>query len=325
MMYVPDDGTARRGIALFAALALMMIIALLVVGGAAASTLAHRASRLSQSDALLTAAGDYAANTLLADPVAYGLADLPLGQTHIVVIGDSAAGSATSARVAVTRLRNGVLWLVAEASIQGVDQGHRRINVVAHFPFLGPPPSAVVTSRGGVRVGNGVVFLSDSSHDDAECAVSASADVIVTPGSTNFGTDSVRVTAQGGAADSTTYFLSRGQLAALDETGLAVHVRGDTTIAGGVMDGVLIVDGNLTIAGAFAANGLLVVRGQIDAHVGGFSLTGAMMSFAPPSDSAPTVNLAGATLRYSRCAVDRGLRHTLLPQPVRQRSWAELF
>ena len=69
-----------RGVALFAALALMSVIALLVAGAAASTRASQRASRLARTDASLTTAADYALANVLADARGLGFADLPLGR-----------------------------------------------------------------------------------------------------------------------------------------------------------------------------------------------------------------------------------------------------
>ena len=149
--------------------------------------------------------------------------------------------------------------------------------------------------------------------------------MIVAPGAVVSGGDSSRVAMRPSAADTSGYYLTASQLATLDSAHTIVHVRGDTTLTGGSgLDGILIVDGSVTIVGAYRATGLIVARGPIVATGGGFSLTGAALSFATPA-SAPAIELSDATIRYSICAVARAFRVALAPRPVRQRSWAEVF
>ncbi|HTE43676.1 MAG TPA: hypothetical protein VK636_00420 [Gemmatimonadaceae bacterium] len=314
---------SRRGIALFAALMLMVLIALLVAGAVAASTAAQRSSRLSANDALLTASTDYALGTVLADARSFRLADLAMGQATALDLSASASG-VTQVTVNATRLPGGVVWLVADATIAGGDQGHRRVNLVVRFPNLGAFPDAPIVARGDVHLGHDVVFQSDASGD-GECARTPTLDVIVGPTSVVTGGDSSRVATRPMAMDVATYFLSASQLAALDTGGAVVHVRGDTTITGGAFDGILIVDGVLTIAGTFSATGIIVARDRIVTASSGFTLTGNILAFANPSNGDPAMEIFGATIRYSTCSAARALRHALQPHPVRQRSWAEMF
>jgi hypothetical protein len=315
----------RRGIALFAALALMALIALLVAGAVASSTVAQRSARMSFTDAMLTAAADYALNTILADPPRFGLADLTLGQRTLFEI---SVPTMKDARVfvGVTRLPGGVLWLVADAASTDVDQGHRRFNLIARFPVVGALPEAGLVARGNVQLGHDVLFQTDTSHD-AECSAHASVDVVVAPGARVSGGDSSRVAIRSSAADTSAYLLAASTRAVLDSARTIIHVRGDTAITGGSgndLAGILIVDGSVTITGAYVATGLIVARGRIQVSGGGFSLVGAMLSFAEPAAD-PAIDVSDAIVRYSPCAVAHAFRTALAPHPVSQRSWGEVF
>jgi hypothetical protein len=316
------DGSRRSGIALVAALALMAVIALLVAGAAAATNLTQRMSRLARTDGSLTSAADLALTTVLADWRQLALADLPLGTPTALDIPIPGAAD-VHAVVVVTRLPLGILWMVADVSVDA-DHGHRRVNLVAAFPSLGRRVAAAVTSRGDIQLNTGVTFAADSDSDP-ECATADGRPIAVAPGAAVIGIDSSSVAISTDALDSATYFLTERQLTALRDGGHLIRVFGDTTIAGGTFDGILIVDGALTISGPYAATGVIVARGPIDATSGGFSLTGALMSYAPTNSGAPTIKFSGVTIRYSLCAVDRALRRTLVPRPVVQRSWAEVF
>src|SRR5215208_5858250 len=236
-------GDQRRGIALVIALALLTLLGLLIAGAFASSTLGERSSRLTQSDAQLAASGDYAINTVLGDPRSYGLADLPFGEARTFDVSIPNA-SGIRAVVSATRLRAGILWLVADVTMAGIDQGQRRVSVVARFPSLANIPPAGLVSGGNVIARESVVFVTDTSSDP-DCTVLSIADVIVAPGATATVGDSTRVVVQSSAADSASYFLTSRQLAAFDSAPTVVHARGDTTI-GGRFDGILIVDGSLT-------------------------------------------------------------------------------
>jgi hypothetical protein len=315
----------RQGIALLAALALMALIALLVVGAQSTSSLAQRQSRLAYASVLLTSAADYGLNTVLADPAGYGLAELPLAQARTWAV-PFPAEPPVHVDVAATRLRGGLVWLVASASVPGLDSAQRRFNLVVRFPALGGAPLAAIVSRGGVSIGRDVTLSVDLAAE-ADCASPPVADLVVAPGAVVGGAGAaiVRVAEQTLAADSASYYLTGGQVAALEHAGNVRHVRGDTVIGGGAFDGILIVDGTLTIAGPFIASGVIVARGRIDARAGGLVMDGSLMSFAPAAAGTSAIDLASATVRYSACAVARSLRMAGPLRPVRQRSWAELF
>ena len=124
-----------------------------------------------------------------------------------------------------------------------------------------------VTARGDVDIGSDVTFLADSSTDP-ECAAVAGRPIAVAPSAVVTGIDSSAISVSASALDSATYYLTARQLDVLREAGRFVHVLGDTTISTGAFDGILIVDGALTIAGPFSAPGLIVARGAIDATAG---------------------------------------------------------
>ena len=313
----------RAGIALLAALALLTLIALLIVGVVGTTAVAQRSARLAHTDALLTAAGDYALNSLISDPVRYGLADLPYGIARSFDFGSNGSSGSAGLHTSVTatRLRGNILWLVAQATLDGLDQGQRRLNLVARFPFAGPLPPAAILSRGGVSIRADVAFLPDT--DSAPDCIGPAVDVIVAPGATVVG--NARVATQSAAGDSASYLLTARQSAALAGMPGVVHVRGDTTLASGTFTGILVVDGALTIAGPFTATGLLVAGGRVNVAAGGLSLIGALASFAVSADGTPSIDLAGSTIRYSACALARQFRATAAPRPVSGRSWAELF
>lgn len=314
---------ARRGIALVAALGLMTLLGLMIAGAFAASQLGERSTRLTQSDALLSASADYAITTILGDAQIYRLADLPLGQARSFDV-DVPDAPSVSAIVDVTRLPAGVLWLVADAAIAGIDQGHRRINLVARYSSLGALPAAAIVARGNVIARDSVSFAVDTTGDP-DCAIPSTYDIVQSLGATSTVQTGTRVDTSASAGDSTTYYMTLQQRARLDTAGAIVHVHGDTTIAGGTFAGILIVDGSLVVSGPLAVAGLIVVRGSITAIVGGLSLTGAMMAYGTLANGSTTIEIRNATIRYGPCVVANAMRHATRLMPVRQRSWAELF
>jgi hypothetical protein len=306
-----------------AALGLMTLIGLMVAGAFAAALLGEKSSRLAQSDALLSTSADYAITTIIGDAAGYGLADLPLGVPRSFDVGNPDAASVHSS-VSITRLPTGVLWFVVDATIGGMDQGHRRINVVARFPSLATLPDAPIVARGPVLARDSVSFGADTSGD-ADCAVANALDVATSPGTSATVSSGARAGVLASAGDSSTYYMKARQLAMLDSNATLVHVRGDTTIAGGTFSGVLLVDGSITVAGPFTATGLIIARGSIKAVAGGLMLSGAAMAYGSPLRDSTAIEIAHATIQYAPCAIANAVRHAVQPRPVKQRAWAELF
>ena len=311
--------THRRGVAFIAALGLLMLLGVLVAGVAASSRVAQRVTRLSHTDAILAASADYALNTLLSRWKEFLLADLPLG---VATPFESIVPQTVPVQVhaTATRLADGVLWLTADARIDGLDRGRRRFGLVARFPALGPVPQAALIARGNVSAVD-VRFDSDTSGD-ADCAVRDALAILVAPGATWSSSDSVRAAADARAADSATYFMTSLQLQALATADGARVVAGDTTIAGGSYKGILLVDGAVRITGPFDATGIVIARGPI-AATDSVHIAGAMLSFAQSPSTA--IALHGGSVVYSPCVIARLLRLASPPRPVRERSWSEIF
>jgi len=311
--------------ALVMALTLLALLGLAIAGGLAHTVVSQRATMLSQNAAVLDAAADRALGTMLGDANSRGLASLGLGETRAFSM-DAADTPQISATLAVTRLAGGVLWMVASAAPRGDGVGAafagRRVNLVARFPVIGAPPPAAIVARGNIRLGDDVRFTVDTTRD-ADCAASVGSDVIVGPGAPVRVPAGVRVDTADVARDSATYYVTVSQLTALSTAAGVVHVAGDTTITGGTFDGILIVDGSLRLHGTFAASGMIIVRGGVDASDAVFSLRGALLVYATP----PNVStiLTGASVEYAPCVVARVMRVALSPRVTRMRSWAEIF
>lgn len=315
----PRTFRRRHGIALLIALGLLTLLGLLIAGAVAATVLAQRSARLADADPTLTASAEYAITTVLADPHGFGLADLSLGAPSIFDVDVPTPG--VTAKVAVTRLVNGVLWLIGDAATASPDHARRRISVVARFPSPGTLPGAAIVARGSVIVRN--VTFATASTGDAECTPPQGAAVVVAPGASVSVDSGVSASIATNAADSASYLLTERQLALLDRGSGVLHVRGDTTIAGGSFAGILIVDGTLEVTGPFTVTGLVVAKGPVIATVGGFIVMGSLMSFA--AAPATAIDLIGATMRFSPCEIAHAERLALSPVRVPERSWAEIY
>jgi hypothetical protein len=270
------------------------------------------------------AAADFALTSVVSNARQLGLDTVALGVAQAVVPFPSSANGVVPTTIA-TRLPGGIVWLVGETTRGGTASGHRRINVVARWPLPGPLPLTALVARGDVRL-TAATFAVDTSGD-ADCRTVAPADVSVGPGASVTSVAGTSVLSTPLAADSSTYWLAPGQLTQLMRlatTGVT-YVANDTTITGGVFQGILIVDGVLTITGPYTVTGLVIARRSIVATAGGLVVTGAMMSFAPLQTSVPAIDLGSSNIRYSRCAIAAALRHALPLRPVRERSWVELF
>lgn len=304
--------------ALVMALTLLGVLGIAIAGGLAHTVASQRATTFWQNAAQLDAAADRALATVLGE-ASYGLGTLGLGEARVFT--DVADAPDVSSTVAVTRLAGGVLWMVTAVMPRRGGLAGRRINLIARFPSVGALPPAAIVARGSLQLGDDVRFTVDTTRDP-DCEAGGGPAAIVAPGAAIHAPAGIRVDTSGAARDSATYYLTQAQLAVLAAASGVLHVAGDTTIAGGTFDGILIVDGLLTLRETFAASGLIIARGGVDATNAVVTLRGALLSFDAPNVS--TI-LTRGSVEYSPCVVARVMRVALSPRVVRLRSWSEFF
>lgn len=111
-----------------------------------------------------------------------------------------------------------------------------------------------------------------------------------------------------------------------------VYAAGDLTIDGGVGQGVLLVDGHLTITGPFTFSGQIVARHGIETLGDNIAISGVVYAWSASSDASVSHSITsdvrltdGATLRYSACDARHGIASWVRPRYVRERAWSELF
>jgi hypothetical protein len=105
-----------------------------------------------------------------------------------------------------------------------------------------------------------------------------------------------------------------------------IHITGDVTLNGTEGQGILLVDGNISIQGSYIFYGIVLAQGSLQTAGGGATdahFYGAVMA----SDVSLTLNsLSGnATLQYSKCAVTNAMEGTQSVSPLRSRGWIQLF
>jgi hypothetical protein len=98
-----------------------------------------------------------------------------------------------------------------------------------------------------------------------------------------------------------------------------VHAPGDLEIDGGRGQGILLVDGNLTIRGGFHFAGLVMVRGAL--HANGARIDGVLTVAGGDSSTMSTLN--DLVVHFSRCAAHAAMLGTAVPEPIVERSWFE--
>jgi hypothetical protein len=101
-----------------------------------------------------------------------------------------------------------------------------------------------------------------------------------------------------------------------------IHAPGDVTLTGGVGQGILLVEGDLTVAGPVSFYGAVMVKGSVQASDG--NLIGALTINS--STGSPATTIGGtATVTYSRCVLDRVASGAAPTAALHERSWIQLY
>lgn len=102
--------------------------------------------------------------------------------------------------------------------------------------------------------------------------------------------------------------------------------NGSTTLNGTQGQGILLIDGDLTVQGSYEWFGIVIVRGSLKTAGGGSTdahFWGGVMAQNADLD---LQNLSGkATLNFSKCAILQALQATQPVVPMVSRGWAQLF
>jgi hypothetical protein len=106
-----------------------------------------------------------------------------------------------------------------------------------------------------------------------------------------------------------------------------IHVTGNLQLTGIQGQGILLVDGSLTVTGSFQFFGVTIIRGTLTAAGGGSTAAhfwGATM--VEDSVQVGDNSIAGhANINYSSCAIVQALDKTGVVTPMRSRGWIQLF
>jgi len=103
-----------------------------------------------------------------------------------------------------------------------------------------------------------------------------------------------------------------------------IHVLGDLKVTTGRGQGVLLVDGDFTVAGNFAFTGVVIARGGLKMSGTGNKITGAVMAASVSVND--DVSLSGNTsLQYSSCAMLASLSANAYPKQAIQRGWVDMY
>src|SRR2546423_7225540 len=104
-----------------------------------------------------------------------------------------------------------------------------------------------------------------------------------------------------------------------------VYAPGDVSVNGDYGQGILLVNGNLSIQGQFTFYGQIIARGTVKLTGNGNHVYGGIMA-AVVIDSTDASKLSGnSSIHYSRCALTTVFLSASTSTRAPQRSWIELF
>jgi hypothetical protein len=102
-----------------------------------------------------------------------------------------------------------------------------------------------------------------------------------------------------------------------------IYISGDARINGRQGQGLLLVDGDLSVAGNFEFFGVVIVRGRFKTTGTGQKFNGAVIA-ANGFDDENDIG-GNAQFLYSSCAVQQSLQGTAFAIPLGERSWMHLY
>lgn len=105
-----------------------------------------------------------------------------------------------------------------------------------------------------------------------------------------------------------------------------IHIKGSVVLNGVQGQGILMVDGDLSVQGSYEFFGITIVRGSISTSGGGTTDAHFWGTVMAQNVDLELQNASGkATLNYSKCAIIQALQMNSMVVPMVSRGWAQLF
>jgi hypothetical protein len=105
-----------------------------------------------------------------------------------------------------------------------------------------------------------------------------------------------------------------------------IHITGSVTLNGVQGQGILMVDGDLTVQGSYQFFGITIVRGSLSTAGGGATDAHFWGTVMAQNVNLELQGVSGkATLSYSKCAIIQAFQMTGTVVPMVSRGWAQLF
>jgi hypothetical protein len=102
-----------------------------------------------------------------------------------------------------------------------------------------------------------------------------------------------------------------------------IYATGDATLNGGRGQGILLVEGDLSVQGGFEFYGPVIVRGTLKTAGTGGHFNGGVM--AANVDLDQNVVIGNAVISFSRCTILKALNGSATPTSAVERSWFEVY
>lgn len=102
-----------------------------------------------------------------------------------------------------------------------------------------------------------------------------------------------------------------------------VYSSGNLQVTGGVGQGMLLVNGDLSVSGGFQFFGIVIVTGHLKVTGTGGHFTGGVL--AQNVDLEQNTVLGNAVITYSQCASSKAMKAVASPQLASGRSWVDLY
>jgi Tfp pilus assembly protein PilV len=102
-----------------------------------------------------------------------------------------------------------------------------------------------------------------------------------------------------------------------------IYAQGNLHLSGGEGQGILLVEGDLTVTGGLEFYGPVIVKGSMSTTGTGGHFNGGVM--AANVDLEQSTLLGNAVIHYSSCAINKALAGVATPVFTNSRSWTELY
>ena len=102
-----------------------------------------------------------------------------------------------------------------------------------------------------------------------------------------------------------------------------IHAKGDLELGEGTGQGILIVEGDLTVSGQLGFYGVVIVMGGLETTGSGNHFEGSVIVQGRGRPDSVSATLGGARVQYSACRTRRAFDGALRPRPLAARAWMD--